>query len=62
MSDQHKSFVELALAGRVLLDEIDDYVDQWHKQDGQSLHEYLGMKKKEYALWVTDPDTLPYII
>ena len=47
-----------------MLDEIDDYVDQWHARSGggEPLHKYLGMEKSEYERWVADPDALPYII
>lgn len=63
MSDVHRSFIELALEGRVLLDEIDDFVDAWHKEpSGKSLHKYLGMTKPEYSLWLRDPDALGYIV
>jgi hypothetical protein len=63
MSKKRKPFIDLSLEGRVLLDEIDDYVDAWHKHpEGEPLHRYLGMKKSEYSLWVRDPDALPYII
>jgi hypothetical protein len=62
MSDS-ADFIGLALRGKVMLDEIDDYVDQWHaRAAGEPLHKYLGMKKSEYERWVTDPDSLPYII
>src|SRR5436309_7574162 len=63
MSKPRKSFIELSLERKVLLDEIDAFVDAWHKQpEGVSLHEYLGMTRAEYSLWIRDPDTLPYII
>jgi hypothetical protein len=56
-------FVDLCLAGDVLLEEIDDFIDQWHASSVISkLHEYLGMTKDEYALWLRVPDVLPYII
>lgn len=57
------SFVSRALAGEVMTDEIDDYVDQWHENPGGlSLHEYLGMDREEYAFWLSSPDCLPLII
>jgi hypothetical protein len=63
MSEERNSFIELCLQGRVLLDEIDDFVDAWHETDGKKpLHEFLGMKKSEYALWIRDPDLLAYIV
>ncbi|MFA6201636.1 MAG: hypothetical protein WC710_00445 [Gallionella sp.] len=57
------NFVTYCLSGEALLDDIDDYVDAWHETKGEiPLHRYLGMSKSEYALWVTDPDVLPFII
>src|ERR1700733_10072439 len=63
MSSQRDSFVSLAMAGEVMTDEIDDYVDLWHANPaGLTLHEYLGMNTDEYALWLDSPDTLPWIL
>lgn len=63
MSDTRKSFIELSLEGRVMLDEIDNYIDAWHDDpENQPLYKYLGMKKSEYSLWLRDPDTLAYIV
>lgn len=57
------NFIDKCLEGVALPDDIDDFVDSWHDQDsGLSLHRFLGMTKKEYSLWVADPDVLPYII
>jgi hypothetical protein len=59
----HRSFLSLALAGEAMTDEIDDYVDRWHENpNGLSLHDYLGMDREEYGLWLSSPDTLPLII
>ena len=60
-SDQ--TFIDLCLAGEVLLEEIDDFVDSWHSAPcGMTLHDYLGMTAEEYSLWLREPDALPYII
>lgn len=57
------NFIEKCLEGLVLPDDIDDFIDSWHNQDGdESLHHFLGMSKREYSLWVADPDVLPHII
>lgn len=57
------NFVTNCLSGEALLDDIDDYVDAWHETKGEiPLHQYLGMSKTEYALWVADPDILPFVI
>jgi hypothetical protein len=62
MSRIKKSFVELCVQGKASPDEIDDFVEQWHSHPEGSLHDFLGMKKSEYALWVKDPDALAGII
>jgi hypothetical protein len=62
MSRPKKSFVELCVHGKASPDEIDDFVEQWHNHPEGSLHDYLGMKKSEYALWVKNPDALAGII
>jgi hypothetical protein len=58
------TFIELCLRGEALLDEIEDYVGEWHDNGGfdQELHEFLGMDEHEYALWMRDESVLPYII
>lgn len=57
------NFIEKCITGEVLLDDIDDYVDQWHDDHTKvQIHEYLGMKKSEYSLWLTDPNILPFIV
>ena len=63
MSSKRQDFVSLALAGKVMADEIDDYVDRWHDNpDNRPLHQYLGMEEEEYALWLSMPEALPIII
>jgi hypothetical protein len=63
MSEPQKAFIDLSVAGKVSSDNVDDYVEAWHKQpDGYSLREYLGMEATEYSLWVRDPDALSYIL
>jgi len=62
MSSQ-QTFMELCLAGKVCSDNIDDFIERWHANPGESeLHDYLGMTEEEYALWLRVPDALPYII
>jgi hypothetical protein len=56
-------FMDRLLAGEALLDEIDDYVAEWH--DGPSseeLHAHLGLTWEEYALWVEQPNVLRLIV
>lgn len=46
-----------------LIDEIDDYIEQWHSSDSElSIFEYLGMSEEEYFLWVENDFYLKYII
>ena len=57
------SFIEKCVLGKVLLEEIDDYVEKWHASDSAlPLHKFLGMTKAEYSLWVADPAVLPFIV
>ena len=61
MSDS--SFMTLALSGRVISDEIEDFVEAWHESDSMDeLHVFLGMKFEEYSLWASDPDTIDVIL
>lgn len=63
MSKQFQTFIEQCITGDALSEEIDEFIEQWHDAPGtQSLHDYLGMTRVEYSLWVADPDILPYII
>ena len=63
MFDIERSFVALALNGEVLMDEIDDYVGKWHEGDSPlPLHEFLGMTRDEYSLWLDSPDALGLIL
>ena len=62
MSSQPK-FLDLCLAGKVAIDDIDDFVDRWHAApEGRELHEYLGMTIHEYGQWLRHPDALSEII
>lgn len=58
------TFVDLCLSGEVVQDEIDDFIDLWHEGDGQGrpLHDFLGMTKDEYDLWVEQPGALRLIL
>lgn len=63
MSESHQTFMEQLLTGKVLPDEIDDFVEAWHTGSGtDELHEFLGMSWTEYALWVQDPAYLSLIV
>jgi hypothetical protein len=58
------SFIDLALSGNALVEEINDYVDRWHDSTTPvpPLDVYLGMTPEEYVLWVESTANLPYII
>jgi hypothetical protein len=58
-----ENFVTLCARGDVIVDDIDDYVEAWHRGEGQGdLHDFLGMTWEEYALWLTQPESLPLIV
>lgn len=57
------SFIELCLEGKALVNDIDDFIDLWHESDSDlPLHQFLGMTRSDYSLWVADPAVLPHII
>lgn len=58
------TFIDLSLAGDVVMDEIDDFVATWHTDPAirEPLHEFLGMSEEEYALWVEQPGSLRLIL
>ena len=57
------SFIESCIHGDAMLEEVDEFVEQWHESNSESeLHEFLGMTAREYSLWVVDPDILPFIV
>lgn len=57
------NFINKCLTGDALLDDIDDYIDAWHRDDGGlSLYDFLGMTRNEYSCWVQDPSCLPFIV
>jgi hypothetical protein len=58
------AFIDLAVAGLVEDEEIDDYVEMWHESadDLGPIYSFLGMTEEEYAAWALDPDVLPHII
>jgi hypothetical protein len=63
MSKKGRTFIELCLEGEALLEEIDDFIDEWHSSsDGREIHGFLGMTKDEYAFWVSEPSSLAYIV
>jgi len=56
-------FITDCINGDALLSEVDNYIDVWHESDTVlSIHEFLGMTKKEYALFVEDEMYLASIV
>jgi len=48
-----EKFYQLYLRERVILDDIDDYIEQWHTGDSKDeIYEFLGMSQEVYRLWV----------
>ncbi|MFD5302762.1 MULTISPECIES: hypothetical protein [Streptomyces] len=58
-----ETFVSAALSGRASVDDLDDYIDDWH-DEGSSLplYEYLGMTRDEYRLCTERPEALRLIL
>jgi hypothetical protein len=51
------------VSGRVLPDEIEDFVEAWHASDqDEQIYDYLGMTFEEYSLWVSDPELINLIL
>jgi hypothetical protein len=49
------SFKEKYLKGECTIEELDDYVDIWHKgSTGKSLQKFLGFSNEEYAAFGRD--------
>ncbi|MDR7300994.1 hypothetical protein [Haloactinomyces albus] len=55
-------------SGEALLDDIDDWVDDWHDAHGapggkpRPLANYLGLTENEYALWAELPESLRFFL
>ncbi len=57
------NFIQDCINGDALMSEIDNYIEEWHNSDlNIPLHTFLGMKKKEYALYLEDEIYLASII
>lgn len=53
-------FAHLYIVGLAEAEDIHDYINTWHNspEDGQELHEFLGLTDEEYGEWVRDEGTL----
>jgi hypothetical protein len=59
------TFVEKCVNGLVKLEEVDDYVEEWHRNSEhhhESLREFLGMTQKEFGRWLREAEALREII
>jgi hypothetical protein len=57
------NFITNVLNGDAFIDDIDDYIDNWHDSSTiQELSEFLGMTDTEYAYWVENPSLLKQIL
>lgn len=57
------SFIDQCLSGDAIIDEIEDFIGAWHDGSSElSLHEYLGMLRDEYELFLNSPESLPLIV
>lgn len=55
-------FMDACIEGEALLEDIDDYIDEWHESDSQEeIYEFLGMTFDEYAIWVENDSMLKTI-
>lgn len=52
-------FLDACLEGDALIEDIDDYIDQWHEGDSkEELHDFLGFTQDEYELWLHNNDSI----
>jgi hypothetical protein len=57
------TFMDACAAGDATAADFDDYVERWHKGDGDGeLWEFLGMTRAEYARTVENASALESII
>ena len=60
---KESSFVEKCVRGEAKVEEIDEYVERWHRRStDENIATFLGMSDEEYSYWLRDPDVLPYIV
>ena len=47
------TFIDLVLAGKASLEDIDDWVRRWHCGETLlELRDWLGMTEQQYGLWL----------
>lgn len=58
-----ETFVEKYFKGKVNIEQIDNFVKQWHNCLHKiELHDFLGLTWREYSLWVEQPNSLHLIL
>lgn len=59
------TFFDLYSQGKALPEDINDFIDRWHDEvrtRDVPLHDYLGLSRDEYEVWLYDPLCLPQIL
>ena len=58
------TFREAVESGTQQIDDVDDWVEAWHRGDaaGLQLHERLGLSWDDYSRWVSEPDSLAELL
>lgn len=56
-----ETFMDAVAAGRATLDQVDDWVDDWHEGKRQTLRSFLGLSDSEYRRWVMSAASLEAI-
>lgn len=57
------TFIDLVLAGKASLDDIDDWVRRWHCGETLlELRDWLGMTEHQYELWDAKKWALGFIV
>ena len=52
----NQTFFDLYMKGKATIDDLDDYLDEWHDgSSSQSIEDYLGLTKEQYFKWCQDP-------
>lgn len=58
-----ETFMDKCLRGVCTLDQIDDFVGEWHDSDSTlPLSEFLGMTFAEYKSWVENAESLANLV
>lgn len=61
-----KNFLDEVRTGRVVLDNVNDWIDNWHNAAdlaaSVSLREWLGMSKTQYEEWLKDPESIRHFV